>query len=317
MTEVATRRLGRTGLTVTELCVGTSPLGNMPGLYGYDVDERRAVDTVLAALDSPIRFIDTSNNYGADGASERRIGEALRIAGGLPDDYVLATKVDPLPGNDDFSGRRVRESLRESLERLGVERVPLLHLHDAERIGVDAALAPDGPVEALRDLKASGAIDWIGLAGGTLSVAMPLLETGVFDVVLTHNRYTLLDRSAEALLDRATAMEVGVLNAAPYGGGLLAKGPAATTKYAYGERSDMHAAASRMAAVCAEFGVPLAAAALQFSARDSRVHSTVVGISAPERVAQTLEWYVHPIPEALWSALEELVPPRESWLGDR
>ncbi|HEU4757375.1 MAG TPA: aldo/keto reductase [Agromyces sp.] len=317
MTEVATRTLGRTGLTVTELCVGTSPLASMPMLYGHSVDEQRAIDTVLAALDSPIRFIDTSNNYGEHGESEQRIGAALRLVGGLPDDVVLATKVDPLHGSDDFSGRRVRASLAESLERLGVDRVPLLHLHDAERIGVEAALAPDGPVAALRELKAEGAVDWIGLAGGTLAVAEPLMETGVFDVVLTHNRYTLLDRSADRLIDRATELGLGVLNAAPYGGGLLAKGPAATTKYAYGERPDMHEAAVRMAAACAEFGVPLASAALQFSTRDPRIHSTVVGVSAPERIAQTLESYSTPIPDELWDRLEQLVPPVESWIGQR
>jgi D-threo-aldose 1-dehydrogenase len=315
MTDVATRTLGRTGLTVTELCIGTSPLG-IPELYG-PVDEQRAVDTVLAALDSPIRFIDTSNNYGAHGESEQRIGAALRAAGGLPNDVLLATKVDPLHGSDDFSGARVRASLAESLERLGVDRVPLLHLHDAERIGVDAALAPGGPVEALRELKAEGAIDWIGLAGGTLSVARPLMETGFFDVVLTHNRYTLLDRSADALIDRATELGLGVLNAAPYGGGLLAKGPAATTRYAYRERPDLQDAAARMAAACAEFDVPLPAAALRFSTRDPRIHSTIVGMSSPARIAQTLESYATPIPDALWERLEEFVPPRDAWIGDR
>jgi D-threo-aldose 1-dehydrogenase len=317
MTEVATRTLGRTGLTVTELCLGTSPLASMPELYGHEVGEQRAVATVRAALDSPIRFIDTSNGYGADGESERRIGAALRAAGGLPADVVLATKVDPRHGSDDFSGRRVRESLAESLDRLGVDRVPLLHLHDAERIGVDAALAPDGPVAALRELKAEGAVDWIGLAGGTLAVARPLMETGVFDVVLTHNRYTLLDRSADALIDRATEMGLGVLNAAPFGGGLLAKGPRATAMYAYGERPDMQAAAERMAAACAEFDVPLAAAALQFSTRDPRIHSTVVGASSPERIEQTLDAYAMPIPDELWDRLEALAPPAESWIGDR
>ncbi|MBM7503258.1 aldo/keto reductase [Agromyces aurantiacus] len=310
-----TRTLGRTGLTVTELCFGTSPLG-IPELYG-PVDEQRAVETVLAVLDSPIRFIDTSNNYGGHGESEQRIGAALRAAGGLPADVLLATKVDPLHGSDDFSGRRVRESYAESLERLGVDRVPLLHLHDAERIGVDAALAPDGPVAALRALKSEGAVDWIGLAGGTLSVARPLMETGVFDVVLTHNRFTLLDRSADELIHRATEIGLGVLNAAPYGGGLLAKGPAATTRYAYGERPDMHAAAERMAAACAEFDVPLAAAALQFSTRDPRIHSTIIGMSTPARIAQTLESHATPIPEALWDRLEELVPARESWIGEK
>lgn len=308
------RELGRTGIRVTDLCFGTSPLANLPGLYGYDVDEKRAVATVRAALESPVRFLDTSNGYGLHGESELRIGAALREAGGLPPGYVLATKVDPATGSTDFSGRRVRESYRESLDRLGLERVPLLHLHDPERIGVEASLAPGGPVEALRELKDDGRVDAIGVAGGTLGVLRPLLDTGVFDVVLTHNRYTLLDRSADDLIAAAHASGVGVLNAAPYGGGLLAKGPAVTARYAYGENPGAQAAAERMQAACARHGVPLPAAALQFSLRDPRITSTIVGVSSPERIGQTLALADQHIPAELWTELEMLLPARASWI---
>src|SRR6188768_4329955 len=115
------RRIGRTTLFTSTIIAGASPLGSMPHLYGYDVSESAAVDFVLALLKSPIRAIDTSNNYG-DGASERRIGRAIALAGGVPDDFSVITKVDS--ANGDFSGNRVRESFRESLERLGVQRVP-------------------------------------------------------------------------------------------------------------------------------------------------------------------------------------------------
>jgi D-threo-aldose 1-dehydrogenase len=124
--------LGTTGLEVTPLCVGTSPLGNFPAQYGYEVGEDQAVATITRVLQGPLNFIDTSNNYG-DGESERRIGKAIAEAGGLPDGYVLATKVDPLPGSDDFSGERVRESVRESQQRLGLEQLQLVYLHDPER----------------------------------------------------------------------------------------------------------------------------------------------------------------------------------------
>ncbi|SFR92901.1 D-threo-aldose 1-dehydrogenase [Microbacterium sp. cf046] len=309
-----TRVLGRTGLRVTELCFGTSPLANFRFLYGYEVDDDRAVATVRAALDSPVRFLDTSNGYGEHGESELRIGAALRKAGGLPADYVLATKVDPRFGSTDFGGARVRESYRESLERLGLDRVPLLHLHDPERIGYEASVAPGGPVEALQELKDSGLVDFIGVAGGSLSVLRPLVETGVFDVVLTHNRYTLLDRSAEELIAAAHDLGIGVLNAAPYGGGMLAKGPAASGRYAYREAGDAQAAALLMQQACERHGVPLAAAALQFSLRDPRIASTVVGVSTPERIEQTIALAAHPIPEELWAELAELTPPRSAWI---
>lgn len=310
------RDLGRTGIRVPDLCWGTSPLANLPGLYGYDVEDARAVATVRAALESPVRFLDTSNGYGLHGESERRIGAALREVGGLPEGYVLATKVDPAPGSADFSGARVYDSFAESLERLGLDRVPLLHLHDPERIGIAASVAPGGPIEALVALKEAGRVDAIGVAGGTLSVMRALVDTGVFDVVLTHNRFTLLDRSADDLIATADAQGMGVLNAAPYGGGMLAKGPATISSYGYRKRVDAQEAALRMQAACERHGVPLAAAALQFSLRDSRITSTVIGVSSPERIEQTLALSTHPIPDELWAELETLTPPRSEWIDD-
>ncbi|MFI6076293.1 aldo/keto reductase [Actinoplanes sp. NPDC051343] len=308
--------LGRTDLDVSPLCVGTSPLGSMPGLYGYAVGEQRAVDTVNAVLDSgTINFIDTSNGYGTDGSSEKRIGLALRGRGGLPRGGVLATKVDPDPGTGDFSGARVRKSLEESLERLGVSKIQLLHLHDPERITFADAMAPGGPVETLAALRAEGLAEHLGVAGGPVGLMQQYLDTGVFEVVLTHNRYTLLDRSATDLFTTAHQNGIGVLNAAPYGGGMLVKGPETQQKYAYGERDDRIAAAAvKMRNACAHAGVPLAAAALQFSLKAPFVDSTVVGISSPARVAETLELARLKIPASLWGELEALVPSPSLWL---
>jgi len=313
---VATRHLGRTALEVTELCMGTSPLASMPQLYGYAVSEERAVATVEAVLDSEIRFIDTSNGYGADGEAERRIGAAIAERGGLPSGVVLATKVDPDPVTGDFSGERVFASYAESLERLGVERVPLLYLHDPERIAFEDAVEAGGAVEALVSLRARGLVDHIGVAGGPVGLMRRYLDTGVFDVVLSHNRYTLVDRSAEELFTFARRHGIGVVNAAPYGGGMLAKGPDVQSNYGYGERPGALAEAVRsMADACARHGVPLPAAALQFSLRSPLIDSTVVGVSSPERVEQTLEYASWDIPDELWAELEQLVPPSQNWLG--
>jgi D-threo-aldose 1-dehydrogenase len=313
---VTVRPLGATGLSVTALCVGTSPLANMPHLYGYEVSEERAVATIEAALDNPaVNFIDTSNGYGEDGSAERRVGTALRGRGGLPTGMVLATKVDPDPRTGEFSGPRVRASLEESLQRLGLDQIQLLHLHDPERITFAEATAAGGPVEALADLKRQGLVAHLGVAGGPVALMQKYLDTGVFEVVLTHNRYTLLDRSAEPLFRAAHNSGIGVLNAAPYGGGMLAKGPAAQAKYAYAERDDgIAAAAAAMASAAGRFGVPLAAAALQFSLRAPFIDATVVGVSSPERVQQTLDLAGAPIPDEFWAELETLVPPPGSWL---
>jgi D-threo-aldose 1-dehydrogenase len=308
--------LGRTGLRVSALCVGTSPLASMPFLYGYAVTEQQAVATVDAVLDSgTITFIDTSNGYGEDGSAEKRIGRALRNRGGLPDGIVLATKVDPDPRTGDFSGDRVRASIEESLSRLGLDRVQLLHLHDPERISFADGTAPGGPVETLADLKRQGIAEHLGVAGGPVGLMQQYLDTGVFEVVLTHNRYTLLDRSAAALFRAAHERGTGVLNAAPYGGGMLVKGPEKQQKYAYGERDDRIAAAAiAMRAAAERAGVPLAAAALQFSLRAPFIDSTVVGVSSPSRVAETLDLAAVPIPDGLWAELDALTPPEHLWL---
>jgi D-threo-aldose 1-dehydrogenase len=310
------RALGGTGLEVTPICFGTSPLASMARLYGYDVEEGRAVATVRAAFDSPVNFIDTSNGYGEDGTAERRIGAAIKEAGGLPAHVVLATKVDPDPRTGDFSGDRVRASLEESMERLGVDQIPLLHLHDPERIPFEEGVAPGGPLRALVDLRDRGLVQHLGVAGGPVGLLSQYLDTGEFEVVLSHNRYTLLDRSAETLFRSARDRGLGVLNAAPYGGGMLSKGPSVQQKYAYGARDDrIPEAAVAMEEACLRHDVPLAAAALQFSVRSEVIHSTVVGVSSPERIDQTIELATVAIPDELWSELEQLTPPRELWLN--
>jgi len=309
------RPLGSTGLHVTPLCVGTSPLGNFPSQYGYEVSEDQAVDTITSVLQGPLNFIDTSNNYG-DGESERRIGKALKASGGLPEAFVLATKVDPLPGSDDFSGKRVRASVLESLERLGQDRLQLVHLHDPERISFEEATDSGGAVEALSALKSEGLIDHLGVAGGPVDLMLRYLELDVFDAVISHNRFTLVDSSAEPLVQETARRGVAFLNAAPYGGGMLVRGPDVVSTYCYQPASESVLRRVRaMQAACERYGVPLAAAALQFSLRDERIASTIVGMSTPRRVQQTLDLADHPISEALWQELTELAAPGRAGVG--
>ncbi|MEP7240528.1 MAG: aldo/keto reductase [Devosia sp.] len=309
------RTLGSTYLSVSGLCIGTSPLGSMPDTYGYAVEEERAVATVRAVLDSPINFLDTSNAYGA-GRSEQRIGAALR-ATPLPAGFVIATKVDADPRTGDFSGERVMRSFEESLERMGLQSVDLLHLHDPEfHIDFDAAMAPQGAVNALVRLRESGRARYIGVATGTISVLTSYVETGIFDVVLNHNRYTLVDRSAEPLMEACARRNIGFINGAPYGGGILARGSASTSRYGYAPaHPEVLRAVKAMEAACARHGVPLAAAALQFSLRNPVVASTVVGLSSPARLEETAALADVAIAQTLWDELETLAPPRETWLA--
>ena len=308
------RPLGRTGLQVSAVCSGGGPLGSMPGLFGYDVPTDRAVATVRELLHSPIRFLDTSNGY-SEGESERRIGLALAAEGGVPDGFVIETKVDP--DGRDYSGDRVRRSIEESRERLGLDHLPLVHLHDPESFEFDEIAGPGGAVETLVALRDAGEIGAIGLAGGPVQKMAPYLALGVFDVLLVHNRLTLLDRSADALVDAAVAQGAGVLNAAVYGGGILAHpgGPGAPTTYGYREAPpETLAAVTAMRRACAEHGTDIATAALQHSLRDPRVDSTIVGISRPERVASTVAAAQADLPDELFAELAALLPPERVWL---
>lgn len=310
------RPLGKTGLMAPPLCIGSSALGSLPRLYGYDVKTDQALVTLRAVFDGPIRFIDTSNSYGF-GESERRIGTVLREVGGLPDDFLLSTKVDPDRSADtlDFSGTRMRTSLEESSERLGMDYFPLVYLHDPERISFEEATANGGPVEALVELRDEGRIGHIGVAGGPIDMLCRFIDLGVFEAVITHNRFTLLDRSAIPLLDQCAAAGVAVVNGAPFGGGILAKGSEAAPRYAYRDAPEaLRDSVVAMHAACERAGVPLAAAALQFSMREPRIAATIVGITKPERLDETLRNSEVTIPDDLWDELDSLCPAEETWL---
>ena len=300
------RPFGKTTLSVTPICIGTSALGSFPAQYGYEVSTERAVATIRRVLQGPINFIDTSNEYG-NGDSERRIGQALAEVGGLPEGFVLATKVDPITGSSDFSGKRVRASVAESLERLGLKRLQVVYLHDPEKMTFEEGTAPGGALEALVQLRDEGVIDYIGVAGGPIDLMLQYFATGVFDTAISHNRYTLVDQSAEPLLEDAARRGIAFVNAAPYGGGMLVKGPDVVPKYCYQPVSAATLDRVReMQRICASYDVPLAAAALQFSMRESRITSTIVGITEPERVEQTLRLAEWSIPDKLWDELEPL-----------
>jgi D-threo-aldose 1-dehydrogenase len=278
----------------------------MPETFEYGVDEDRAFRTLEAVFESPINFLDTAASYG-DGESERRIGEVLKKKCGLPEGVVLATKADRDLQTGDFSGEQMRRSVERSLKLLGLDRLQLVYLHDPEHESFEHLMASGGAVEVLGDLKTEGVIEHLGVAGGPIDMEIRYVETGLFEAVITHNRYTLLDRSAEPLLDVAAERGVALLNAAPYGSGILAKGPDAYARYEYQEApEEMVERARAMQEVCQQFGVPLAAAALQFSLKDPRIVSTIVGMSRPERIGQTLELSAQPIPEELWERLDRL-----------
>lgn len=267
------------------------------------------VEEVAALADAMVAApfaLDTSNNY-QDGRSETALDEALARGGGTRSGTPIFTKVDRDPDTGAFDRDRVWRSFEESSGRLGIDRFPLLHLHDPYSITVEQALEPCGAIQGMLELRDQGLAGAIGIAVGELSAEWSYLRTGVFDAVLTHNRYTLVDRRAQPLIQEAAGHGMAVFNAAPFGGGLLAgKG----TTYAYREAPPaLLTWVQRLKSLCDQHGVALPAAALHFSLRNTSINSTIVGIGRPERVSEIIAYHDTGIEDAFWDEVERIGTP--------
>ena len=283
--------------------IGTSGLGKRPGA------DRGLADALLA---SPFRQLDTGNNY-SGGRSEALLGEAIEAVGGLPAGKVIFSKADQDPSTGAFDGERVLRSFDETTSRLGLETLPLYHLHDPYTISVSEGMAPGGPVEALIRLRDEGRVMAIGIAAGEHALVEEYVRTDAFDVVLSHNRWTLVDRTAETILRLATERGMTVFNAAPFGGGILAGSTFRGQTYGYAPASDAFLAhLDRVRALCAEWDVSVAGAALAFSMREPRIHSTVVGIYSQERLDELPRLVATEVPDGFWDALDALGEPPAS-----
>jgi D-threo-aldose 1-dehydrogenase len=301
------RPIGSTDVRVPAIGFGTSGLGGMPETYGYDVEASRARATVAAVLDLEEGFIDTSRLYGF-GRSEERIGATIAERGGWPAGRVLATKLDRDVETRRFDAAQARRSLEASLTALGVDRLDILHLHDPEYAAdLSEVTRTGGALDELMKIKAEGLAGAVGLAAGRVDIMMPIVRDWDFDIVLTHNRHTLVNRNADPLIELALERGTAVFNAAPYAGGAFAKGTASFRRYVYQKAADATLEpVRRIEAICARYGVPAGAVALQFSLRDPRITSTICGVSRPERVAETLAWAAAPVPDALWEEVAAL-----------
>jgi D-threo-aldose 1-dehydrogenase len=323
---LATHRLGRSAVAVTELSLGGAALGNL-----FDeVDDATARATVDAAWAGGIRTFDTAPHYGL-GLSERRLGEALRDR--PRDDYVICTKVGrllapaaPPYGRDrqgfavaathvrvfDFSSDGVRRSLDASLARLGLDRVDIVLLHDPDDHG-DQALTQAYP--ALEQLRAQGAVGAIGVGMNQAEMLTRFVTDTDIDVVLVAGRYTLLDRSAAfALLPAALDRGIAVLAGGVFNSGLLAA-PAADARFDYEQApAALIARARRLQAACERFGVPLRAAAARFPLGHPAVASVLIGARSAAEVSDAISLRAVDIPAALWDAIAQ---PEEGQQGEQ
>ncbi|WP_170603584.1 aldo/keto reductase [Ruegeria arenilitoris] len=301
------REIGTTGVKIPRIGFGSTGLGSIPEIYGYEVDEDRAIDTIRAILSVPNAFLDTSRCY-AMGRSEERIGKVIRELGGWPDGRVLSTKLDRNMETGAFDASQARRSFEESLEALGVNRVDILHIHDIEYSNdLSEVTASGGAIDELFRIKEEGLATAVGIAAGRIDVMMPILKDRDFDVVLTHNRHTLVNDNAEPLIKLARSRGVSVINAAPFSGGALARGSALHRFYVYRPANDEILEPIRaVEEICARHDIPAGAVALQYSLQDEDIASTVCGVTWPQHVQQAMEWAEWPIPAAVWEELAEL-----------
>ena len=314
-------------LTVPTLGYGAANVGNL----FRELSDDDAWAVLDAAWESGIRFYDTAPHYGL-GLSERRLGAFLQTK--PRDEYVLSTKVGRLlrpnpdhaggldTANDfhvpddlqrvwDFSADGIRTSLDESRERLGIERIDLLYLHDPERHDLDLALAEALP--ALEQLRAEGEVTAIGIGSMVSEALAASVRSADLDLVMVAGRYTLLEQPAAVdVLPACRETGTGIVAASVFNSGLLASNePRRDGRYEYGQLPDeLWDRLVRIAAVCADHDVPLPAAAIQFPLQSEVVRSVVVGGSRPAQLQQNAEYAALDIPASLWEdlAAEGLIP---------
>jgi D-threo-aldose 1-dehydrogenase len=314
-------------LAVPALGYGAANVGNL--FRPLSDDEAWAV--LDAAWESGIRFYDTAPHYGL-GLSERRLGAFLQTK--PRDEYVLSTKVGRLlrpnpdhaggldTANDfhvpddlqrvwDFSADGIRTSLDESRERLGIERLDLLYLHDPERHDLDLALAEALP--ALEQLRAAGEVTAVGIGSMVSEALAAAVRSADLDLVMVAGRYTLLEQPAAVdVLPACRERGTGIVAASVFNSGLLAADvPRRDGRYEYGQLPDeLWDRLVRIAEVCAAHDVPLPAAAIRYPLQSDAVRSVVVGGSRPEQLRQNAEHAAREIPAALWEELaaEGLIP---------
>jgi D-threo-aldose 1-dehydrogenase len=305
--------LGASGVQVTRLGLGTAPLGGWPSA----VPQEQATATVAEAWRLGTRYFDTAPFYGS-GYSEEILGTVLPP---LPrDEYTLSTKVGRLlvPGEPespfyegglpftpvwDFSYEATLQSLEESRRRLGLARVDVALIHDPEDHHEEAL---EGSYRALRDLRAEGAVGAIGVGMNWSEPLARFAEEGEFDCILVAGRYTLLEQnSLDDLLPRAVAGGISIIAGGVYNSGLLVQpGPGASYDYAPAP-AGLVERAQRLEAACAEFGVPLRAAAIQFPLAHPAVACVVVGARTPGEMEENVRLLDVEIPAELWTSLKE------------
>ena len=327
ITAGARRQLGNTALTLDTLGFGCAPLGN---LY-HALSERDASALLHAAWEAGFRHYDTAPHYG-QGLSERRLGDLLRSH--RAEAYVLSTKVgrllrpagyaaerhgfrSPMPFDIeyDYSYSGIMRSFEDSLQRLGLDRIDILYMHDIGEHTHGPANRQHFPIameegyRAMDTLRAAGAVSAIGLGVNEYQVCEQALQYGDWDCFLLAGRYTLLEQEAlRSFLPACAARNCSVIIGGVYNSGILASGVQGAGPFLYDYAPASPSVVDRvrrLEALCADFGIRLPAAALQFPLAHPAVASVIPGIGERSRIQDTLDVFNTEIPAAFWDALRQ------------
>jgi D-threo-aldose 1-dehydrogenase len=323
--DFARRRLGGTKLEVTEYGFGGAPLGN----FNKIVPEADAMALMDGVWEAGFRFFDTAPYYGF-GLSERRFGDYLRHK--PRDGFVLSTKAgrllapDPawFPDRDKFLGAlpfqpvydygydAIMRSFEDSLQRLGMDRIDVLLMHDIGRVthgDRHAELfrtAMDGGAKAMDRLRSSGAVSAIGLGVNEWEVCMEAMDHMQWDCFLLAGRYTLLEQEAlETFLPRCLKENASIIVGGAFNSGILATGPVPGALYNYEPAPQpILDKVARIQAVCERHGIPMPAAALRFPLNHPAVATVIPGMAGPRELEANLKLLAADIPKAFWTDLK-------------
>lgn len=296
------RRIGKTAMEVSALSFGASSLG---GVF-HSIKEQEAIEAVFMAIDCGMNFIDVSPYYGHYKA-ETVLGKALKQ---IPrDKYYLSTKVGRY-GKDgvntwDYSAKRAVESVYESMERLNVEHIDLINVHDIEFANLEQVAKETVP--ALVELREKGVVSYVGITDlqlENLKWVVENVEEGSIDSILNFCHNCLNDDKLTDFLDFFEERGIGVINASPLSMGLLSQRGIPDWHPA---PKPLVEACSQAAAFCTEQGYPIEKLAIQYSIQNPRIASTLFSSANPQNVKRNVEWAMEPIDMQLVGKVREII----------
>lgn len=276
--------LGKTGLRISRMSLGTWGLGKIGPQAAQVEDDARLAAILSLAFARGVRLLDSAEAY----ENEDRLGRILAQID-VPDDLVIVTKFGHGKG---FSADQFRRSAERSLKELGLEKLPLMLVHDPRNEeDMKIVLGPGGALEGMRKLQDEGLLGSVGVATGTISPLFAAVESGEFDVIQFPRLHTLLNQAARdrGLLAAARERNMGTVLAAPFAGNILATGSGPDALYVYQPAlPEVNAAVAAMEVVCARKGVPIAEAALAYAVQEPLIDTVLMGVSRIEELEKNL-----------------------------